>query len=297
MKHLPATENFLRIEDEQFCAYTSSRYVVYAAPYEHTSSYHEGSKHGPAAIIRASQFVELYDEESHSEPYRKGGICTLSALDFAGKVDEAAVALIEARTDQLLADGKFPIMLGAEHTATLGAIRAFQKRFKNLSVLQIDAHSDLRDSYEGNRHSHASVMARVFELGVPITQVGIRAQSREEAALIRANPHKIHTLYAHQLKQQPLDKWVADAVSHLSEDVYITIDADGFDPSIVPAVGTAEPNGLTWNEGMTLLRAAIKTRNVVGMDVVEIAPAKDSTLSEYTMAKLVYKLIAAQVAR
>ena len=292
MQHLPASENFLKIEDEAFCSYSNSRFVVFAAPYEHTSSYRAGSKAGPAAILTASHFVELYDEEVDGEPYRNGGICTVQALDFAGKIDDAAVALVEERTKQILADQKFPVMLGAEHTVTLGAVRACSKMFGKLSVLQIDAHSDLRDKYEGNPYSHASVMARVVKLGVPLTQVGIRAQSREEAELSKSSPI-VHTLYAHQLKAQPLEKWIERVIATLGGEVYITIDADGFDPTVVPSVGTAEPNGLTWNEGLTLLRAVARAKRVVGFDVVEVAPARDSVLSEYTLAKLTYKLIAA----
>jgi agmatinase len=290
VEYLPTDENFLKIEDEAYYRYADCRFVVHGAPYEHTSSYHAGSKEGPAAILRASHYVELYDEELGRETYRQGGVCTLPPLDFTGKVDEDAVALVEGRTARLLADGKFPVMLGAEHTVTLGAVRAFRKAFPRLSVLQIDAHSDLRDAYEGNRYSHASVMARVHELGVPLVQVGIRAQCREEAELIRASAD-IHTLYAHQLRARPTAEWVEEAVRHLTEDVYVTVDADGFDPSVVPAVGTPEPNGLTWHEGLALLRAACTARRVVGFDVVEVAPVPHSTISEYTLAKLVYKLI------
>jgi agmatinase len=287
---LPPAENFLKIEEPAYHRYADCRFVVHAAPYEHTSSYHAGSKAGPAAILTASHYVELYDEESGREPYRHGGICTLPPLDFTDGVDEAAVARIEARTARLLADGKVPVMLGAEHTVTLGAVRACRRTYPRLSVLQIDAHSDLRDAYEGNRYSHASVMARVHELGVPLVQVGIRAQCREEAELIRSSPD-IHTIYAHALRNTPTADWVRAAVGRLTEDVYVTVDADGFDPSVVPAVGTAEPNGLTWGEGMALLREACANRRVVGFDVVEVAPMPHSTLSEYTMAKLVYKLI------
>jgi agmatinase len=290
VEHLPADENFLKIEDEHYCSYAASRFVIFGAPYEHTSSYRRGSREGPAAIIRASHFVELYDEELDQESYQRGGICTLPPLEFAGHVDEAAVQLIESRTAQIAAAGKFPIMLGAEHTVTLGAVRAMRLKFPDLCVLQIDAHSDLRESYEGSRYSHASVMARVHELGVPIVQVGIRAQCIEEARLIRSSPG-IHTLYAHQLKAEPIERWVEETLRHVSSNVYITIDADGFDPSILPAVGTAEPNGLTWGEGLGLLRAVFEQRQVVGMDVVETAPLRDSTLSEFTLAKLIYKLI------
>jgi agmatinase len=290
VEYLPTEKNFLKIEDEAFYRYADCRFVVYGAPYEHTSSYRAGSKEGPAAILRASHYVELYDEELDRETYRHGGICTLPPLDFASKVDEAAVALVEERTARLLADGKFPIMLGAEHTVTLGAVRAARKVYPSLSVLQIDAHSDLRENYEGNRYSHACVMARVHDLSVPLVQVGIRAQCIEEARLIRSSTN-IHTLYAHQLRARPTADWVADAVAHLSGDVYVTIDADGFDPSIVPAVGTAEPNGLSWEEGMALLRGICANRRVVGFDVVEVAPVPQATLSEYTLARLVYKLI------
>lgn len=290
MDYLKTDQNFLRIEDEAFYRYADSRFVVHGAPYEYTSSYHAGSKGGPEAILRASHYVELYDEELDQESYRRGGVCTLPPLDFTGKVDDAAVELVRERTARLIGDGKFPIMLGAEHTVTLGAVLAFRKAIPGLSVLQIDAHSDLRDAYEGNRYSHASVMARVHELGVPLVQVGIRAQCREESELIRSSS-RVHTLYAHQLRSTPTVEWVEGVVRRLSGDVYITVDADGFDPSVIPAVGTPEPNGLTWDEGLTLLRAVIGKRRVVGFDVVEVAPVAHSTVSEYTLAKLVYKMI------
>lgn len=290
MTSLPADRNFLGIEDDAFCRYEASRFVVFGAPYEHTSSYRGGSAAGPAAIVAASRYVELYDEELGGEPYRRGGICTLDPLDFAGAVDGAAVSLVERHTARLLADGKFPVMLGAEHTVTLGAVRAVRAAYPRAGVLQIDAHSDLRAEYNGNRYSHASVMARVHELGVPLVQVGIRAQCREEAELARS-AGTIHTIYAHDLKARPTAEWVAEAVSKLPEDVYVTIDADGFDPAVVPAVGTAEPNGLTWGEGVAVLRAVCGSRRVVGFDVVEVAPSPHSTVSEYTLAKLAYKLI------
>ncbi len=290
MQHLPAEKNFLRIEEESLCSYDSSRFVIFEAPYEHTSSYRSGSRQGPGAIIRASHFVEMYDETLEQESVRLGGICTVEPLDFAGKVDRFAVAHIEQQTKKLLNDGKFPIMLGAEHTVTLGAIQAFNKRFPKLSVLQIDAHSDLRESYEGNRYSHASVMARVVELGVPLVQVGIRALCIEEAEFIRTGG-TAYTLFAHQLRDMPTQKWVDQVISHLGEQVYITIDADGFDPSVIPAVGTAEPNGLTWNDGQSLLSEVCARRQVVGFDVVEVAPDPNAIISEYTLAKLIYRLI------
>lgn len=288
MKYYSHKKNFLAIEDDDLCSYKKSRYVIQSAPYEYTSSYLQGSRKGPAAIIKASQFVELYDEELDQESYRYGGICTVPPMDFRDKVDEKAVKLIEKHTDRLLDDGKFPVTLGAEHTITFGTMRAIRKKYNNVCLLQIDAHSDLRESYHDNIYSHASVMKRVHDMGVPLTQVGIRAQCAEEAALIRSSGN-IHTFYAHDVRNNP--RWKEEALKTLGEQVYISIDADGFDPSVVPNVGTAEPNGLFWHETLSFLKMVIEKKTIVGFDVVEIAPVKGNTLSEYTMAKLVYRLI------
>jgi agmatinase len=178
--------------------------------------------------------------------------------------------------------------LGAEHTVSYGLIKAHLQKHPNLSVLQIDAHSDLRESYHGNIYSHASVMARVKDLGVVLCQAGIRAQCVEESIEIKNNP-KIFTQYAHQIRTNP--NWVQELVSNLSDEVYISIDADGFDPSIMPAVGTAEPNGLFWNETLELLRETCRQKKVIGFDIVECAPMEGSILSEYTLAKLAYRII------
>ncbi|MES2691376.1 MAG: agmatinase [Bacteroidota bacterium] len=288
MKYFNYKKNFLAIEDDDLCSYKKSKYVIQSAPYEYTSSYLQGSHKGPSAIIKASQFVELFDEELDQESYRYGGICTLPAMDFDGKVDEKAIKLIEKNTAKLLDDNKFPVTLGAEHTITYGTMRAVQKKYSDVCMLQIDAHSDLRESYHDNKYSHASVMKRVFDMGVPLTQIGIRAQCIEEAALIKSSKN-IHTFYAHQVRQNP--NWMDEALKTLGHNVYISIDADGFDPAVVPAVGTAEPNGMLWNETLTFLKKVIEKKNIVGFDVVEIAPVKGNTLSEYTMAKLVYRLI------
>jgi len=291
MKYYNHKKNFLAIEDEEFYSYENSKFVIQSAPYEHTSSYLAGSFKGPGAILKASQFVELYDEELDQESYLKGGICTLHPMDFKGKVDLKAIKLIEKNTLQLLADGKFPVTLGAEHTITYGTVRAVKQFVPDVHVLQIDAHSDLRQEYHGNIYSHASVMARVHDLEVPLTQIGIRAQCIEESQLIKSSPI-IHTYYAHEVRLNP--NWAAEALKTLGPNVYISIDADGFDPSIVPAVGTAEPNGMLWNETVMFLKEVIAKRNVVGFDVVEIAPIKGNILTEFTMAKLVYKLIGYQ---
>ncbi|HEY0895001.1 MAG TPA: agmatinase, partial [Sphingobacteriaceae bacterium] len=196
--------------------------------------------------------------------------------------------LIEEHTTRLLNDDKFVVSLGAEHTVTYGFVKAFAKKYDNLTVLQIDAHSDLRYSYHDNIYSHASVMHRVHDMGINLCQAGIRAQCIEEAQLIKQSDN-IHTFYAHQIRTNPL--WIREIVDAMTNDVYITIDADGFDPSIMPAVGTAEPNGLFWNETLDLLRTVCKERNVVGFDIVECAPIEGSILSEYTLAKLAYRIL------
>jgi len=288
MISLASDKNFLGLESESLYAYESSKVVIQQVPYEYTSSYLQGSAKGPEAIIKASAYVECYDEELDFEVVEKVGIATLPPLNFEGLIDDKAVNLIEKNTEKLLNDDKFVVSLGAEHTVTLGFVKAFLKKYPDLSILQIDAHSDLRESYHDNIYSHASVMARVNELGLTICQAGIRAQCREEAQLIKDSKN-IHTFYAHQIRSNPL--WIEELVAPLGNNVYITIDADGFDPSIMPAVGTAEPNGLFWHETLELLRKVFKERNVVGFDVVECAPIEGSILSEYTLAKLVYKLI------
>jgi len=285
---MTASPNFLGLQDDKTYSYDAAKVVVQQLPYEYTSSYIQGSSKGPAAIIKASEYVECYDEELDTEILGQVGIHTLPPLSFENKVNADAVELIETETSALLKDGKFVISLGAEHTVTLGIVKAFSKKHPNLSILQIDAHSDLRTSYNDNIYSHASVMARIHELGLIICQAGIRAQSKEEAQLIKES-EDIHTFYAHEIRNNPL--WIDEIITPLGNDVYITIDADGFDPSVIPAVGTAEPNGLFWTETLDLLRKVFKERNVVGFDIVECAPLTGSTLSEYTLAKLVYKLI------
>jgi agmatinase len=285
---LPESENFLGIRSE-ISSFDNSRVVIQQIPYEHTSSYRLGSSMGPNAIIRASHYVEFYDEEIDTEACENVGICTLQQLDFLeNEIDDIAVNKIKLATEEILSSGKFVVSLGAEHTVSLGLIEAHLEKFPYMSVLQIDAHSDLRNEYENNKYSHASVMARVNELNVPISQVGIRAQSKEESQLIKES-QSIHTLYDHQLKGE---MWIETAMEGLSDQVYITIDTDGLDPSLAPAVGTPEPGGLSWKQCLDLFRALAKSnKKVVGFDIVELAPLKGDIRTEYTMAKLLYKLI------
>lgn len=288
MKSLASTHNFLGITEKELCSYENARFVIQSLPYEYTSSYLSGSDKGPAAIINASHFVEFYDEVLDQETFRIAPVATLPPLSFKNKFNKAAVDFIESETRKLIRDKKFVVSFGAEHTVTLGLAKAHAAHFKNISVLQIDAHSDLRDSYHNNKYSHASVMARIHDEKIPLTQIGIRAQCIEEARLIKSSKN-IVTFYAHRIRQNK--NWMSEAIKTLNNNVYLTIDADGFDPSVIPAVGTAEPNGLFWNETLEFLQKVFQEKNVVGFDIVECAPVKGQIISEYTLAKLAYRLM------
>jgi agmatinase len=288
MKVLPAEEGFLALPDAELTTLENAKVVIQQIPYEYTSSYVAGSDKGPKAMVDASHFVEFYDEEIDQETYKNIGIATLDSLDFEGKVDEDAMVLIANQTRELLNKDKFVVSFGAEHTVTNGFIRAYKEKYPSISVLQIDAHSDLRQEYNGNPYSHASVMARINDMGVNLVQVGIRAQCLEESQLIKSSPI-INTWYAHMLDKD--DQWIDACINKLGDVVYVSIDADGFDPSIVPAVGTAEPGGLSWQQGTKLLKRLCERKKVVGFDIVEIAPREVDIITEFTMAKLCYKFL------
>ncbi len=286
--YINSENNFLAITEEELFNYNSANVVIQSAPYEHTSSYLSGSDKGPAAIIEASHFVEFYDEELDQETYKKVGISTLEALKFDYCINEAAIHLIEEATAKNLTNNKFVISLGAEHTVTLGFVKAHLAKHPDLAVLQLDAHSDLRSSYNDNPYSHASVMARVHDLGVPLYQIGIRAQCKEEAELIKSSSN-ISTWYAHQIASNAL--WQDEVLEALPDKIYLTIDADGFDPSVMPAVGTAEPGGLLWPETLQFLKKVCTQKEVIGFDIVECAPKDGEILTQFNLAKLLYKIL------
>jgi agmatinase len=289
MQVLDISENFLALP-AGLSSFETAPVVIQSIPYEHTSSYLQGSAKGPEAILAASHFVEFYDEELGSETISEiGGIATLPAMEIGNKTDAEAMEFIAAQTLPLLEAGKFVVTLGAEHTITFGVLKAFVERFGNkFSILQIDAHSDLRESYHDNRFSHASVMARCLELGVSLTQVGIRAQCKEEAEVCKNHP-QVTTIYAHEMDKK--GEWLKRVMDSLHPHVYITINADGFDPSVMSSVGTAEPGGLSWKQGTRLLQKVCAKRKILGFDIVELLPAPHSQLTEYTCAKLLYKVL------
>jgi len=280
-------ENFGGLPDEH-SQYATSRAAIFPVPLERTTSYEHGTRNGPAAILAASRNMELYDEELELEPYKEIGIHTLPAIDTSdGTLDEVITEIFTAQLG-LLEDDKFTVALGGEHSLTPPLVSATAKKFKNLSVLQIDAHADLRDEYQGNPASHACAMRRVVEV-CPAVQVGIRSLSVEEAQAI---PHLRTSIYwAKDIARTPMKSWIAKVLSDLSPNVYLTIDLDGFDPAFVPATGTPEPGGLDWMQVTSLIRAVADHKKVVGMDVVELLPQPGDHASDFLAAKLVYKCL------
>jgi len=273
------------------CNYRDSKVVILPVPYEGTASYMRGTMDGPKAIIEASQFMQWFDEELKSEPH-KVGIHTLPELELE-PTPEDRVDAVKKRTISLVRDGKFMVMLGGEHAITIGAVEALRESYPALSVLQIDAHADLLDSYDGTRYSHADVMARAVELCDRNVSVGVRSISKEENEKIEelSKEKRLAVFWAKDILNDKDAEWMEKAISALDDDVYLTIDLDAFDPGLMPGVGTPEPGGLHWWFVLRFLKKVFETRNVVGCDVVELMPIKGQSVSEFTAAKLVYKLI------
>jgi agmatinase len=281
-----AVGNFLAIPDDE-ARYETARGVVVPVPWEATVSYGAGTAKGPAAILDASRYVELYDEVLREEPYRKGGIHTAPAVDGSGDDPVAFLDGLESVAARLFADGKFPVFLGGEHSLTTAPVRAARAAFEDLSVLQFDAHADLRESYEGTPWSHACVMRRVHELGVPAVPIGIRAISVEEAEFV--HDEGLPVFWSHRIAHG--EEWMDTVLNTLSDTVYITFDVDYFDPSLIPATGTPEPGGGFWHETMRFLGYVFQDKNVVGMDVVELAPIEGLHAPDFVIARLVHRCL------
>lgn len=268
----------------------TAKAVIASVPYEATTSYGCGTKDGPRAILEASRQVELYDEELDASPYEVG-IATLEPLHIDRSSYEAPIRQTQGLVAAILDKGQFPVVLGGEHSLTFGAVEAAHARHGDLSILQIDAHADLRDTYEESPWSHACVMRRVVESGVPAVQVGIRNISEDEMNWVREAKPATRIIWGHEIPQKGIDAVVQDVLSRLSGKVWITIDVDGLDPSIMPATGTPEPGGLGWYDTLKLLRQVFANKDVVGCDVVELAPAPGLHHPNFLTARLVYKLI------
>lgn len=286
---LPLNKNFLAI-DKKYSTYENSKIVILQAPYEKTTSYGKGTAKGPAAILKASHYVEFFDEETGKEVCFDAGIAALPPMKFAKLTGKKSLDLIYKNVNEHIKNGKFVITLGGEHSISTAPIKAHFDNYDDLSILHFDAHSDLRDEYEGSKYSHASFAARVAEFTTNITQIGIRAQCKEEYDFIKTNG--INTFYAYRMRNDGFNYILIDRiVKTLKKNVYITFDVDYFDPSIMPATGTPEPNGFYWDETMRLLKKVCAERNLVGFDVVELAPQKGYTFPDFMTAKLIYKIL------
>jgi agmatinase len=276
--------NFGGIDDEELSSFETARVVVWPVSYEGTVSYGGGTGAGAEAIVDASRNMELYDEETDAEVYRLG-IHTADVTPPAEPPEAMMKSLLE-KARGLISAGKFVCMIGGEHSVSAPVIQAHAERYENLSVLQIDAHADLRDTYDGTPHSHASIMARVVrDLRLPAVQVGIRSISAEEARSLDEFPTRI--FWAKDIAGRT--DWWEEAVAGLTENVYLTIDIDGLDPSLVAQTGTPEPGGLGWYEVLGLIRTLAHSRRVVGMDLTEYAYVEGFSASAFLCAKLIYK--------
>ncbi|HUW60871.1 MAG TPA: agmatinase [Candidatus Bathyarchaeia archaeon] len=295
---LPIEQNFMGLDVGRSDPETSGIIVV-PAPFEATSSYGTGSRRGPAAILEASHQVEFYDCALRFEPVQAcGGIATVDPVPFDDLLQQGGADAGAAFADRLeevvgrwLDRGKFVVTLGGEHSAVIGTVRAHAKRFQDLTVVQLDAHSDLRDEYLDNPWSHASALRRILDFHDHALLVGIRSEESQEKETARE--FGVKTFYAHTIERQAESAadWISGVVAEARERVYVTLDADVFDPSLVPGTGTPEPGGLTWHQVDRLLERLCAEREVVGFDVSELAPIEGVRVSEYTLAKLVYRFI------
>jgi agmatinase len=266
--------------------YEKSPVVIIPVPFDATSTWIKGADKGPGAILEASANMELYDIETDSEVYLRGIHTTAPVV--VEKSPEKLAERVKEKVSKCLDDNKFVVTLGGEHSVSIGVVQAFADKFPGMSVLQIDAHTDLRPEYEGSRFNHACVMSRVREL-CPIVQVGIRSMDIVEKPYVA--PDRI--FYARDIVGQD-KKWIEDVINKLTDKVYVTIDLDGFDPSIVPATGTPEPGGLGYYDVLNLLRTLIMRKELIGFDVVELCPIDDNKASDFLATKLIYQLLSYQ---
>jgi len=266
-------------------SFVDSKVVILPVPVDRTTSYIPGTRNGPREILQASSHMELWDEEVGVDIHGVG-IFTLPEMELPFGELAPLMDEINRVATEILSHDKFLVTLGGEHSITPPLVAAAAKKYPGLSVLQIDAHADLRDCYMGTPHNHACAMRRALEYA-PVTQVGIRSMSTEEAAV--ASSLQTSIFYDVNMRQEP--DWIDRVVKSLRDPVYITIDVDGMDPAIMPSTGTPEPGGLSWYETLALLRATIRQRKVVACDVVELSPIPGLMAPNFLCAKLVYKIL------
>jgi agmatinase len=259
-----------------------SRIVLVSVPYDETSTWMKGSAKGPSAIMEASRNLELYDTETEGEVYRHG-IYTDDPLKVPSSA-ELMVNHVRQSVRDWLNQGKFVVTIGGEHSVSVGAVRAHHEIYAEMSVLQLDAHADLRQDYQGSPYNHACTMARIREL-CPITQVGIRSMDIEETKYMDQN----RIFFQERIIQQ--ENWIDKVIETLSDKVYLTLDLDVLDPSIMPSTGTPEPGGMDWYTILTLIRRVTEKKELIGFDVVELCPSKQNRAPDFLAAKLIYKIL------
>lgn len=269
-------------EDGYCLDYEKAEVVILPVPYDGTSTWIKGSDKGPEAIIAASGTLEMYDIPTGTDVSKKG-IFTAEPVTEC-QSPEAMAAAVELAVEKLLNDGKFSVLIGGEHSVSIGAFNAFAKKFNQLSILQLDAHADLRPSYEGSEYNHACAMYKAKQVA-PITQVGIRSMYEQEMQFTSEG----HIFYRYKMRENP--NWINDVVNTLSDQVYLTIDLDVFDPSIMPSTGTPEPDGLLYNDAIELVKAVSKKSKIVGFDVVELCPNTINKAPDFLAAKLIYQIL------
>lgn len=277
-------DNFLGLEERDSKSYRESKAVVLPVPFEGTVSYGSGASKAPAAILEASKYIELFDEELGKE-FHTIGVWTEEELR-AEESPEKMLEIVYNAAKRHASEGKFLVMLGGEHSISFGAVRAFKEKCPTLSVLQLDAHADMREHYSGTRFSHAAVMSRISEICQAV-QVGVRSLSLAEAE--KAEKNNCNIFFAKDIHDN--EKWIEKAISKLTNDVYITFDVDVFDSSLMPATGYPEPGGLNWYLVLKFLKEVFRRKNVVGFDLMELAPIERMHAPNFVAAKLAYKAI------
>jgi len=280
--------NFGGLQSE-FSSLEGAAFVVAPVPYDLTSTYQSGSRRGPSAIIEASMNMELYDEELGKETYQSG-IHTLDALEVDARGPKEMMARVRDMITGILVEKKIPVMLGGEHSMSFGAVQAVKENFPELTVIQFDAHADLRDSYQDSPFSHACVARRISEIA-DLVQVGIRSLSSEEAAYLakRGNHTGLRTYSADFVHEEP--DWKEKICKNIKSDVYITIDLDALDPALMPSTGTPEPGGLTWRDLLGLVREISRRSSIRGFDVVELSPIPGMVAPDFLASKLIYRIM------
>ncbi len=276
--------NFAGIEPE-YSDLDKSRITVIPVPYDLTTTYISGARNGPRAIIEASNHMELYDEELEKETYRVG-IYTHDALAVTDEKPEDMLRIVSKAVSSCIKSEQFQVMLGGEHSISLGMVRELAKKYHNLSVLQLDAHADLRDVYQGTPYNHACVGRRISEI-CPLVQAGVRSMSKGEGDYLRSA--QVVNISDYEIKQN--DGWIDKILGYLTDDVYLTLDLDVLDPAIMPSVGTPEPGGLSWYETIDFLRLLSQHKKIVSFDLVELSPQPGNIAPDFLAAKLTYRIM------